>query len=34
MAMEITVQVPETLGKQLQAWQGRLPEIWNAACVN
>jgi len=27
MAMEITVQVPETLGQQLQAWQGRLPEI-------
>ena len=27
MAMEITVQVTEKLGQQLQAWQGRLPEI-------
>ena len=27
MAVEITVQVPETLGQQLQLWQGRWPEI-------
>ncbi len=27
MAVEITIQVPETLGQQLQNWRGRLPEI-------
>jgi hypothetical protein len=27
MTMEITIQVPETIGQQLQAWRQRLPEI-------
>ncbi len=27
MTIEITIQVPDTLGRQLQQLQGRLPEV-------
>ena len=33
MTIEITIQVPDTLGHQLQQIQERLPEVLEPACA-